>query len=115
MQTARERAAFEAGIKLGALYHQWVGAPVSAETAESLERAIEKSVALQPHVLEVKVRLERALMAPNRFGYSELRGEMLHVLVTTGVEDARCTAALSPEEGYPLMKILRIESRPARP
>ena len=37
MQNERERAGFEAGIKLGALYHQWVGTPISQDSAESLE------------------------------------------------------------------------------
>ena len=46
MPTNREIAAFEAGIKLGALYHQFVGSPVSPKTADSLERAIEESISL---------------------------------------------------------------------
>ncbi len=29
MESDREQAVFEAGIKLGALYHQWVGTPIS--------------------------------------------------------------------------------------
>ncbi len=37
MPTNREIAAFEAGIKLGALYHQFVGSPISPKTADSLE------------------------------------------------------------------------------
>ncbi|MDD1753617.1 MAG: dihydroneopterin aldolase family protein, partial [Methanotrichaceae archaeon] len=37
IKTNREIAAFEAGIKLGALYHQFVGVPVSAGTAPTLE------------------------------------------------------------------------------
>ncbi|MEE9268050.1 MAG: dihydroneopterin aldolase family protein, partial [Thermoplasmata archaeon] len=31
--TDAERAAFEAGIKLGSIFHQYVGAPVSPENA----------------------------------------------------------------------------------
>ncbi|MEN6395258.1 MAG: dihydroneopterin aldolase family protein, partial [Methanoregula sp.] len=55
----REQAVFEAGIKLGALYHQWVGTPISQESAESVETAIEKAVILQPYVEEITVRLDR--------------------------------------------------------
>ena len=33
MITERDRAIFEAGIKLGALYHQWVGTPISKKSA----------------------------------------------------------------------------------
>ena len=79
MTTDHEQALFEAGIKLGALYHQWVGAPVSTSSAEALEVAIEKSVILQPYVEEITVRLDRNLMKPNAYGYSEVGGLMFDV------------------------------------
>jgi hypothetical protein len=110
MISDRERAAFEAGIKLGALYHQWSGAPVSPQTAASLETAMEESVSLQPWVEEVRVRLVRERIALNPFGYGEVRGEQFEVLLTTRVNDARCRAGLSYEQGYPLMKILSLET-----
>ncbi|MCU0632981.1 MAG: dihydroneopterin aldolase family protein [Methanolinea sp.] len=106
MPTAREQAAFEAGIKLGALYHQWVGTPVSPGTAASIESAIQKSVKLQPHVEEINVRLDRELMKPNIFGYSELQGLMLRVEITTRVHGETCRARLRQEEDYPLMEIV---------
>jgi len=106
MVTDRERAAFEAGIKLGALYHQWVGTPVSAATAELLEQAIERSVALQPAVESVRVHLNRGLMSPNSFGYSEIGGMMFDVEVTTRVGRIRCRAGLSRTEDYPLMSLV---------
>ena len=106
MQTARERAAFEAGIKLGALYHQWVGTPVSPGTARSIEEAIEKSVGLQPHVKGITVRLDRGIMEPNMFGYSELQGLMLDVEITTRVEGESCRARIRREGNYPLMEIV---------
>ena len=115
MPTDRERAAFEAGIKLGALYHQWVGAPVSRETAESLERAIEGSVALQPAVQQVKVTLDRGLMSPNVFGYSEVAGLMFDVELVTRVGKARCTATLSRSEDYPLMTLVSCDEAPPGP
>lgn len=34
--TERERALFEAGIKMGTIYHQFVGTPVNLRTVESL-------------------------------------------------------------------------------
>jgi dihydroneopterin aldolase len=106
MRSQREQAIFEAGIKLGALYHQWVGIPVSQESAESVERAIERSVVLQPHVEEITVRLDRKLMVPNRFGYSELSGLMFDVEIVTRVGFAYCRARLSPQQGYPLMQVV---------
>lgn len=106
MHTPRERAAFEAGIKLGALYHQWVGTPVSPSTASSIESAIQKSVKLQPHVEEISVRLDRSLMERNIFGYSELRGLMLDVEITTRIEGAACRARLKRKDDYPLMELV---------
>lgn len=104
-QTDRERAIFEAGIKLGALYHQWVGTPISQESAASVESAIEKAVILQPFVEEITVRLDRSIMKKNVFGYSELSGLMFSVEIVTRVGFSYCRATLHPENGYPLMKI----------
>jgi len=102
----REQAVFEAGIKLGALYHQWVGTPISRISATSVEKAIEQAVILQPFVEEITVRLDRSLMNENRFGYSELSGMMFDVEIITRVCFTYCRARLSPENGYPLMKIV---------
>ncbi|ABS56189.1 Protein of unknown function DUF372 [Methanoregula boonei 6A8] len=104
--TDREQAIFEAGIKLGALYHQWVGTPIAQESAASVESAIEKAVVLQPFVEEITVRLDRFRMQKNVFGYSELSGLMFDVEIVTRVGFWYCRATLAPENGYPLMKVL---------
>ena len=106
MKTDREQAVFEAGIKLGALYHQWVGTPISRNSAASVETAIEKAVILQPFVEEITVHLNRNLMTENVFGYSELSGLMFDVEILTRVGFAYCRARLAPENGYPLMRIV---------
>jgi len=106
MLTDRDRAIFEAGIKLGALYHQWVGTPVSPKSAASVESAIEQAVILQPFVEEITVMLDRILMEKNTFGYSELSGLMFNVEIVTRVGFTYCRAQLCPEGGYPLMQIL---------
>lgn len=106
MITDREKAAFEAGIKLGALYHQFVGTPISRETADSVETAIEQAVSLQPCVTDVRVRLNREMMVSNRFGYSELSGRMLDAEVTTRVGTAVCRARLHLQDDYPMMEIV---------
>jgi hypothetical protein len=49
MATDVERACFEAGIKFGALYHQFVGTPVAPDSAASLERAMAAAIENQPH------------------------------------------------------------------
>jgi hypothetical protein len=108
MNSDREQAIFEAGIKLGALYHQWVGTPISRKSAASVETAIEKAVILQPFVEEITVRLNRDLMTENAFGYSELSGLMFDVEIITRVGFSYCHARLSPSTGYPLMKIVKV-------
>ena len=40
--TARERAIFEGGISMGALFHQFVGTPFNKSTVGSLEKAMEE-------------------------------------------------------------------------
>jgi hypothetical protein len=112
MMTDRDRAIFEAGIKLGALYHQWVGTPVSPRSAGSIETAIENAVILQPFVEEIAVRLDRKLMSSNMFGYSELSGLMLTVDIVTRVGFSYCRARLSPKDGYPLMQIIEYNEIP---
>ena len=39
--TKRERAIFEGGISMGALFHQFIGTPVNKDTKESLEKCME--------------------------------------------------------------------------
>jgi len=102
----QDRAIFEAGIKLGALYHQWVGTPISRKSAASVESAIEQAVILQPWVEEITVRLDRNLMTENRFGYSELSGLMFDVEIVTRVGFTYCRARLAPKDSYPLMQIV---------
>jgi hypothetical protein len=115
MTSDRERAVFEAGIKLGALYHQWVGTPVSRYTASSIETAIEKAVILQPFVEEVTVNLDRSLMTENMFGYSELSGLMFDVRIITRVGFSYCHARLAPEKGYPFMRVVDCREIPGVP
>jgi dihydroneopterin aldolase len=111
----RDKAVFEAGIKLGALYHQWVGTPISRKSAASVESAIEQAVILQPFVEEVTVRLDRNLMTENMFGYSELTGLMFEVDIVTRVGFTYCRARLAPHDGYPLMQIMECNEIPAFP
>jgi hypothetical protein len=111
MTSEHDQAIFEAAIKLGALYHQWVGTPISPETAETIEAAIEQSVMLQPFVTSIRVRLDKGLMKPHSFGYSELQGLMYNVEITTEVGRAGCRARLRPKGDYPLMEIVECYER----
>jgi hypothetical protein len=108
----RDTAVFEAGIKLGALYHQFIGTPVSTETVEELEKAIERSVSLQPWVnsVEVEIDREKVLENENEFKYCELRGEMLDVKVVVMYENVEVHVRLKYEEhmSYPLMRVEKV-------
>ncbi|MGC9443676.1 MAG: dihydroneopterin aldolase family protein [Candidatus Methanospirareceae archaeon] len=107
--TDRDNALFEAGIKLGALYHQFIGTPVSTETAESLENAIAQSVSLQPWVSTVtaKINRDKVRARANEFGYCELRGDMLDVTVVIQYKavEARVRVKYDKARDYPLMRI----------
>ena len=107
--TDRDNALFEAGIKLGALYHQFIGTPVSPETAESLETAIKECVSLQPFVRSVTAKIDREKVRAraNEFNYCELRGDMLDVTVVVRYEavEARVRVKYDEARDYPLMRI----------
>jgi hypothetical protein len=102
-------ASFEAGIKLGALFHQFVGVPVSEKNVELLEKAMESCLKLQPYVVDAEVRIEREkLKDVSDFGYTSLSPEMLRARVTVEFEGEKVEAVLEWNEKlrYPLMRLL---------
>jgi dihydroneopterin aldolase len=108
----RERAVFEAGIKLGTIYHQFVGTPVCAANAEILEKAMEDGVRVQPFVKDVRIRIDRSALRRKRdeFDYQTLTGNMLDVTLVVQVEDVRAVAEMRyvSELRYPLMYVKEI-------
>jgi hypothetical protein len=108
--TARDNAAFEAGIKLGALYHQFVGAPVSLDTAASLEQAIAASISVQPYVKSITVSLDRKMIKESlsAYGYTELKGPMLKVDAVIKYKNCEAGVGIRYQDGYPLMFIKEI-------
>lgn len=112
--TESERAAFEAGIKLGSIYHQYVGSPLSSENVASLERAIEEGVKVQPFVEDVKVHIDRQSLRPKRsaYKYVSLTGNMLSVdlMVRYGRVIASCEMKFIRELRYPLMRVREIRA-----
>ena len=109
--TGREigAAAFEAGIKLGALYHQFIGMPVSPEILNTVEDCIEKSISLQPYVVKVEVRIDENMVKKeiNTFGYCGLLGRMLSVGVWIEYKGIEVKGVLKYDEAldYPLMSL----------
>jgi len=113
--TERERAVFEAGIKLGTIYHQFVGTPVAAANVEILEKAIEDGVRVQPFVKDVKVGISREALRRKKdeFDYQTLTGPMMKVELTVTVGGTTVVAAMDYKDDlhYPLMYVRGIESK----
>ena len=61
--THAERAVFEAGIKLGGIFHQFTGTPVSMKSVESLEQGMMEAVRAQPLVKVVHIEIDREMLA----------------------------------------------------
>ncbi len=111
--TNAERAAFEAGIKLGTVYHQFVGTPLSLENVDSLEKAMEASLKVQPFVKDARVRIDRNRITKKSgfYKYLTLEGSMLDVELEVQYEDklAICKLEYVEDMKYPLMYIKEIK------
>lgn len=103
----RERALFEAGIKMGTLYHQFVGTPVSLKSVEGLEKAMSDAIEVQPYVEKARVTIVRDSIPEggDEYSYSSLTGEMIDAIITIRIGDAAVTAEIRYDEElrYPLM------------
>lgn len=110
--TVRERAIFEAGIKMGTIYHQFVGTPVNLDGVGDLERAMEKCIGAQPYVESVKIRIDRSVFgkSKDRYSYFSLTGEKIDATVRIKIETVSVTAEMrfDSELGYPLMFVSEI-------
>ncbi len=104
-----ERAAFEAGIKLGAVYHQFVGTPLDLDSVESLKNAIRSALLVQPFVEEAEVDIDTSEIKRKKgvYKYYTLKGEMLRIRVIIKYESCKVVAKLEYVEDmkYPLMYI----------
>lgn len=109
----RERAVFEAGIKMGTIYHQFVGTPLCAANVDILERAIEDGVRVQPFVKGVRVRIDRTALRRKKdeYDYQTLAGNMLDVVLEIQIENVRAVVEMRyvEELRYPLMFVRAVE------
>ncbi|MEM2213664.1 MAG: dihydroneopterin aldolase family protein [Candidatus Nezhaarchaeales archaeon] len=97
--TDRERAIFEAGIALGALYHQFIGIPIARrkEVLQAVKDAIEKTMMLQPFREKVEVSFNLDAIGgktSNPYDYSLLKGEAMDVRVVVRYGSARVKARM---------------------
>ena len=108
----RERALFEAGIKMGTIYHQFVGSPVSATTVDLLERTMSETIMVQPYVEEARIRIDRNSIpgGEGTYEYASLTGDMIDAVVTVRVGNATVVAEMryDKELDYPLMYVSSI-------
>ncbi len=103
----RERAVFEGGITLGALFHQFVGTPISLKNKEILEKSIEESMKNQPCVEDINVEINGNLKEDK---YVSLDGNMLNVKLKIRVSNTIAVLRLKyiKELDYPLMYVEEI-------
>jgi len=111
--TPRERAIFEGAITMGALFHQFIGTPVSIKNAKSLERAIEESMELQPCIKKVAVKIDKKILdeVENEYQYLSLTGDMLDVKVVSEYGEVRTVLRMRyvSELNYPLMYVESVD------
>lgn len=109
----RERAIFEGAITMGALFHQFVGTPVSIRSADSLERSIKDAMELQPCIDKLEVTIDRETLhaVENEYDYISLTGDMLDVRVWAVYGNKKVVVRLKyvEELNYPLMYVEKIE------
>jgi hypothetical protein len=111
----RERACFEVGIKLGALYHILCGLPISSnvDIIKSIEKGIEASISCQPYVKNIKIHLNKDKIIGDKkseFAYDDVSGEIINAEIDLEYESVKIKAAIKWIEdlSYPLMYIEKI-------
>ncbi len=114
----RERACFEIGIKLGALYHILCGIPISSNTkiVDSIENGIEAAISCQPYVKSVKIHIDREKIKGDKsteFEYDEITGKVINATVVLEYKSVEITAKVEWVEdlSYPLMFIEKITTK----
>ena len=112
----RERACFEAGIKLGALYHILCGIPISSEenVIRSIEDGIQAAISCQPYVKLVDIKLNRNMIRGKKetpFDYDEITGRIIRAEVRLEYEGVEIIAKIDYAEDldYPLMYVEEIK------
>lgn len=94
--TNREHAIFEVGIKLAALFHILIGAPIKndANTIKKITEGLKESISCQPFVKRVEVKLKPlkegmgvTYTKRNEFDYTYISGRNLEAEVEVQYQD----------------------------
>jgi dihydroneopterin aldolase len=117
--TDREALLFEAGIKLGGVFHQYLGTPVSDGTAAGLAATIGQALRLQPFVVRATVGIDVGRAGPagtGAFAYHYLTAEMLRarVVLRQGATEVTAELAHRADLRYPLMRVVRVQEATGR-
>ena len=114
----RERACFETGIKLGALYHILCGIPIQSNEniINSIEQGIESAISCQPYVKSVKIHLDRDKILGKKeseFDYDEITGKIIQAELNLEYESVNVVAKVEwvNQLEYPLMYIEKIHKK----
>lgn len=112
----RERACFEAGIKLGALYHILSGIPIAKneQVITFIEKGIQSAISCQPFVESVEIDLNRKKILGKRekpYKYDEIHGEIIKATIEIKYENIQVIAKVDWIQNlkYPLMFIEKIK------
>ncbi len=109
--TDEQRVSFELGIKLGALFHQFVGTPVSSKNIEKLEGAMESTTESQAFVKKAEVSIKPEARSDisdlGPFDYTTLTGKMIEAEIKVEYEGITAEGKMEfiEEMDYPLMYI----------
>lgn len=113
----RERAAFELGIKLGALFHIAVGIPISnnEDVLASIEKGLEESINCQPYVSSVAINLPRESIKGEKkheFDYSGISPRILNAEIGVDFRNVSIKGKFEWIEKlkHPLMYVSEIKS-----
>lgn len=115
--TDRERACFEAGIKLGAIFHSLIGLPVvnKEEAITAIQEGIIASFKNQPFVrdlsLQVHVGSGKDYTKRHEFDYTLIKEHMIDLALEIQYKQTRVAARIQwiPELGYPLMFLKEVK------
>jgi len=112
--TPRDRAIFEGGITLGAIYHQVSGFPIpkSPEDVKNLENNIENSFKTQPFIEKISITINKSDTDKNdQYSYGELSGRNFTIDLVSKFNNVRVHFKMDiiDELNYPLMRIIKIE------
>lgn len=110
----RDRAIFECGITLGALYHQFQGTPLinDEKTVHALENAMELTMLNQPWIEQVRVNIlpSDLKLGKKVYDYTELSGKNLEADVIAVYGKTKVVGRIQhiEELDFPLMFIEEI-------